>query len=63
MEIVKLEEKYKNLLAGVLGCLYRVICTGTLKGACYAAGMGYHIRKLGMLVFDYKRVRDKPREY
>ena len=33
-----LTERYRERLVGVLSCYDRVIITGTLPGACYAAG-------------------------
>ena len=34
-----LTERYRDRLAGVLSCYDRIVISGTLPGACYAAGM------------------------
>ncbi len=34
-----LTDRYEERLAGVLSCYDQIVITGTLPGACYAAGM------------------------
>jgi hypothetical protein len=34
-----LTDRYHERLAGTLSCYDRIVITGTLPGACYAAGM------------------------
>ena len=51
----ELSEKYKAYISGVLGCYDRLIFTGTLIQGCYGEGMQYHLSKLGIRVFDYKK--------
>jgi hypothetical protein len=53
-------------LHGVLSCYDRLIVTGTLPGACYAAGMTSFLFSRGIRIFDYPRfaepLRDRIRE-
>ncbi|MBL0353998.1 MAG: hypothetical protein IPP03_15580 [Dechloromonas sp.] len=39
MLAMALAERYATNMHGVLSCFDRIIITGTLPGACYAAGM------------------------
>jgi hypothetical protein len=57
-----LTERYRNRLAGVLSCYDRVIITGTLPGACYAAGMTSFLNARGIRIFDYPRFAEPLRE-
>lgn len=50
-----LTERYSERLAGVLSCFDRVVITGTLPGACYAAGMTSYLNAHGIRIFDYPR--------
>jgi len=61
-----LSERYRERLAGVLGCYDRIVITGTLPGACYAAGMTRFLYASGVRIFDYPQfaapLRDRVRE-
>lgn len=61
-----LTERYRERLAGVLGCYDRIVITGTLPGACYAAGMTRFLYASGVRIFDYPQfaapLRDRVRE-
>ena len=50
----------------MLSCYDRIIITGTLPGACYAAGMTSFLYAHGIRIFDYPRfaepLRDRIRE-
>jgi hypothetical protein len=49
-------------LAGVLSCFDRIIITGTLPGACYAAGMTSFLHMHQIRIFDYTRFAEPLRE-
>ena len=61
-----LSDRYAANLHGVLSCYDRIIVTGTLPGACYAAGMTSFLYSRGVRIFDYPRfaepLRDRVRE-
>lgn len=57
-----LVERYRERLAGVLSCYDRIIITGTLPGACYAAGMTSFLYSRGIRIFDYARFAEPLRE-
>lgn len=61
-----LTERYADRLAGVLSCFDRIIATGTLPGACYAAGMTSFLNAHGIRIFDYPQfalpLRERVRE-
>ncbi|MGB2902569.1 MAG: hypothetical protein WBB96_03970, partial [Candidatus Dechloromonas phosphoritropha] len=61
-----LAERYATTMHGVLSCFDRIIITGTLPGACYAAGMTSYLYTHGIRVVDYPRfaepLRDRIRE-
>ena len=61
-----LSERYRERLAGVLGCYDRIVITGTLPGACYATGMTRFLYASGVRIFDYPQfaapLRDRVRE-
>jgi len=61
-----LTDRYAANLHGVLSCYDRIIVTGTLPGACYAAGMTSFLYSRGIRIFDYPRfaepLRDRIRE-
>ena len=48
-------ERYAANLHGVLSCFDRILITGTLPGACYAAGMTSFLNANGIRIFDYAR--------
>ena len=61
-----LTDRYEERLAGVLSCYDRIVITGTLPGACYAAGMTSFLHANHIRIFDYPRfaepLRDRIRE-
>jgi hypothetical protein len=61
-----LTDRYRERLAGVLSCYDRIVITGTLPGACYAAGMTSFLNAHRIRIFDYARfaepLRDRIRE-
>ncbi len=61
-----LTDRYEERLAGVLSCYDRIVITGTLPGACYAAGMTSFLHANHIRIFDYPRfaepLRDRLRE-
>lgn len=50
-----LTDRYRERLAGVLSCYDRMVITGTLPGACYAAGMTSYLNAHDIRIFDYPR--------
>jgi hypothetical protein len=57
-----LTERYRDRLVGVLSCYDRIVITGTLPGACYAAGMTSFLNAKGIRIFDYPRFAEPLRE-
>ncbi|HNK51809.1 MAG TPA: hypothetical protein PKX75_22675, partial [Nitrospira sp.] len=61
-----LTDRYHDRLAGTLSCYDRIVITGTLPGACYAAGMTSFLNARHIRIFDYPRfaepLRDRIRE-
>jgi hypothetical protein len=61
-----LTDRYHERLAGTLSCYDRIVITGTLPGACYAAGMTSFLNAKHIRIFDYPRfaepLRDRIRE-
>lgn len=57
-----LVERYEKRLHGVLSCYDRVVVTGTLPGACYAAGMTAFLSAKGIRIFDYARFAEPLRD-
>ncbi len=55
-------ERYAANLHGVLSCFDRILITGTLPGACYAAGMTSFLNASGIRIFDYARFAEPLRE-
>ena len=55
-------ERYGNGLRGVLSCYDRMVVTGTLPQACYAAGMTSFLATRGIRIFDYPRFAEPLRE-
>jgi hypothetical protein len=62
MAAAALTDRYAANLHGVLSCYDRIIITGTLPGACYAAGMTSFLYAKGIRVFDYPRFAEPLRE-
>jgi len=48
-------ERYHDRIAGVLTCYDRIVITGTLPGACYAAGMTSCLNAKQIRIFGYPR--------
>ena len=57
-----LTERYQDCLAGVLSCYDRIVITGTLPGACYAAGMTSFLNARQIRIFDYARFAEPLRD-
>lgn len=57
-----LTERYQDRLSGVLSCYDRIVITGTLPGACYAAGMTSFLNAQHIRIFDYPRFAEPLRE-
>jgi len=57
-----LTERYRERLVGVLSCYDRIVITGTLPGACYAAGMTSVLNAKRIRIFDYPRFAEPLRE-
>src|SRR6202521_5208962 len=55
-------ERYAANLHSVLSCFDRILITGTLPGACYAAGMTSFLNAHGIRIFDYARFAEPLRE-
>lgn len=55
-------ERYENRLHGVLSCYDRMVMTGTLPQACYAAGMTSFLSTRGIRIFDYPRFAEPLRD-
>ena len=53
MAATALTDCYATNLHGVLSCYDRIIVTGTLPGACYAAGMTSFLFSRGIRIFEY----------
>jgi hypothetical protein len=58
----QLVERYGDRLRGVLSCYDRMVVTGTLPQACYAAGMTSFLSTRGIRIFDYPRFAEPLRE-
>jgi hypothetical protein len=61
-----LSERYCKQISGILSCYDRVVITGTLPQACYAAGMTNFLSYNKIRIFDYAKfaepLRDKLRD-
>lgn len=57
-----LTERYRDRLTGVLSCYDRIVITGTLPQACYAAGMTSFLNAHGVRIFDYPRFAEPLRD-
>ena len=55
-------ERYRDRIAGVLTCYDRIVITGTLPGACYAAGMTSFLNANHIRIFDYPRFAEPLRD-
>jgi hypothetical protein len=55
-------ERHGDHLHGVLSCYDRLVVTGTLPQACYAAGMTSFLSARGIRIFDYPRFAEPLRE-
>ena len=56
-------ERYRDRIAGVLTCYDRMIITGTLPGACHAAGMTSFLNAKHIRIFDYPRFAEPLRDH
>jgi hypothetical protein len=59
---IRLTQRYEDRLVGVLSCYDRIVITGTLPGACYAAGMTSFLNAHDIRIFDYPRFAEPLRE-
>lgn len=57
-----LTERYSNQINGCLGCLDRVIITGTLPTICYAGAMTSLLFQRGIRIFDYTKFAEPLRD-
>ena len=55
-------ERYGDRIGGVLTCYDRVVITGTLPGACHAAGTTSFLNAKGIRIFDYRHFAEPLRE-
>jgi hypothetical protein len=55
MGVELLTERYKDRIAGVLGCWDRVLIFGTLPKICYAEGMTSYLYERKIRIFDYPK--------
>jgi len=62
MSMADLVERYRKRIKGVLSCFDRVMLTGTLPGACHAAGMTSFLYAHGIRIFDYPEFASGLRE-
>jgi hypothetical protein len=62
MMVQMLTERYRDRLHGVLSCYDRIVITGTLPWACYAAGMTSFLNARGIRIFDYARFAEPLRD-
>jgi hypothetical protein len=53
--IEQLTTRYRDRLSGVLSCYDRILITGTIPDACYAAGMTTFLHLHQIRIFDYAR--------
>ena len=62
-----LVERYSEQICCTLGCLDRVVLTGTLPGVCHSEGMSLYLHKHEILLKDYPRfmepLRDELRQH
>jgi len=57
-----LTERYKDQIAGVIGCYDRIIIQGNLPGWCYAEGMTSFLYANNIRIFDYASFAETMRE-
>ena len=66
MGVELLTDRFKDQIAGVLGCWDRVLIFGTLPKICYAEGMTSYLDAKQVRIFDYPKFaelfRDRLRE-
>jgi hypothetical protein len=64
--VQQITTRYRDRLSGILSCYDRIVITGTLPDACYAAGMTAFLYMHQIRIFDYARfaepLRDRIRE-
>jgi hypothetical protein len=64
--VQQITARYRDRLSGILSCYDRIVITGTLPDACYAAGMTAFLYMHQIRIFDYARfaepLRDRIRE-
>ena len=55
-------DRHACKIRGTLSCFDRVVITGTIPGACYAAGMTSFLYTNGIRIFDYHKWAEPLRE-
>ena len=58
----QLVNRYAVNMHGVLSCYDRILITGTMPGACYAAGMTSFLYSRGVRIFDYAQFAEPLRD-
>ena len=58
----QLINRYAVNMHGVLSCYDRILITGTMPGACYAAGMTSFLYSRGVRIFDYAQFAEPLRD-
>ena len=58
----QLVNRYALNMHGVLSCYDRILITGTMPGACYAAGMTSFLYSRGVRIFDYAQFAEPLRD-
>jgi len=60
--VEQITARYRDRLSGILSCYDRIVITGTIPGACYAAGMTSFLYMHQIRIFDYARFAEPLRE-
>jgi hypothetical protein len=60
--VEQITARYRDRLSGILSCYDRIVITGTIPGACYAAGMTTFLHMHQIRIFDYTRFAEPLRE-
>ena len=58
----QLTNRYAVNMHGMLSCYDRILITGTMPGACYAAGMTSFLYSRGVRIFDYAQFAEPLRD-
>jgi len=60
--VQQITARYRDRLSGILSCYDRIVITGTLPDACYAAGMTAFLYMHQIRIFDYARFAEPLRD-